>query len=147
MTQKAGVIEKDHHIALWCPPSDVDQATHWPKVSAFYLRKGHDDLSANWLEYFSSDRARAIRDVVRTHPLQLRPRGRFAVLNVGEAVEAITAAGGESASITHTPNWYSNPSHASFQWDDMVANNQLMAAELHTLLLGSKDVLEAVLEE
>ena len=127
-------------------PREVDQVTHWPKVSAFFLREGHNELSANWLEYFSADRASAIRDVVRTHPLQLRPSGRFAVLNVGIAVETITGAGGEAASITHTPDWDNNPSHASFQWANMATNNRRMAAELHTRL-GSEDVLEVVLQD
>ena len=141
MTSPAASIERGHHIARWSRPLDTDPETGWPKVSAFYLRPHEDSLSVNWLDYFSPDRDLAMLSIRNTFPLRRSPNGRFAVLNVGKALDAILHGGGTSASITHTPDQdNANPSHASIWWDDMATNHQEIAAELHSLLT-SQDVL------
>ena len=141
MTISAASIERDHYVARWSRPTDTDPETGWPKISAFYLRPREDSLSVNWLDYFSPDRDLAMQSIRNTFPLRRSPNGRFAVLNVAKALDAIFHGGGKSASVTHTPDEEShNPSHASIRWDDMAGNHQEIAAELHSLLT-SEDIL------
>ena len=133
MTEPRDRLHRDDHVARWCRTTCVDQETKWPKVSAFYLREGENDLSTNWLEYYSDDHTDAVNTIRDNFPLTLTVGGRFVVLNVGQALDSVANRGARSATAKHTPA-EGNPSHASIWWEDIHLNNQVFAAELHTLI-------------
>ena len=133
MTGPGDRLNRAAHVARWCSTSCVDQATSWPKVSAFYLRSGEDALSTNWLEYYSSDRGKAVNSIRDNYALELTVGGRFVVLSVGEALDSVDNRGARSSKAIRTPE-VGNPSHASIRWDDMELNHQVYAAELHALI-------------
>ena len=122
-------IPDDDHVARWCRAMDVQEG--WPKVSAFYLRRNEPDLSSNWLEKFHSDRKAAIDKLRAEIPLTLTVGGRFAVLNVAEAIDSIIAGGGHEPAITWSPE-EDNPSHSSIAWANILQTHQLVASELLT---------------
>ena len=133
MTKPSDRLHRDDHVARWCRTTCVDQETNWPKVSAFYLREGENDLSTNWLEYYSDDHDDAVNSIRDNFPLTLTVGGRFVVLNVGQALDSVANRGARSPNAEHTPE-EGNPSHASIWWEDIHLNNQVFAAELHTLI-------------
>ena len=112
----------------------MDTENGWPKVSAFYPRENDDYLSSNWLEYHSPDRDVAVNSIRKVIPLKLTVGGRFVVLNVGEAIESIIEGGGRSPTISYAPE-ADNLSHASIWWEDILQNHQMVAAELHVLIV------------
>ena len=89
---------------------------HQPSTSADYLcpwlafftpRQGEEYLSVNWLEYFGETNLPAaverVREVFRGKNYQVRPNGRFAVLNVGAAKTAVREGVDRSLRINHLP--------------------------------------------
>lgn len=138
MTLSRGRIHESHHVARWCSTSRVDPETNWPKVSAFYLREDEDDLSTNWLGFYCSDRKEAVGRIRDNPPMPLTVGGRFVVLNVGQALDAVASKGASSPRVTHTPE-DENPSHASFWWESIKDDHQFMAAEL-LVLVTSDDI-------
>lgn len=93
---KGDPLPDEHHVARYCKPSTVDPLDRLPTVAAFQLRESDDHLSVNWLEFFGLDDHNAamaqLRAAFDTKGYTLRPNGRFAVLNVGDAKTAINAA-------------------------------------------------------
>lgn len=101
------------HISRYCRPSTIDQGL--PQPGAFMPRAGEDYLSVNWLEHFEVPNLPAAVDRMRTavaQSLDLRPNGRFVVLNVGEAKRAASRDAGFSLRIEHAPT-ESDASHAA----------------------------------
>ena len=96
----------DDHISRYCKPSAIDESG-MPMVNAFSLRQGEDHLSVNWLEYFDETELNAaverVREVFRSKDFQVRPNGRFAVMNVGAAKTAAHEAVGRTLNIDHLP--------------------------------------------
>lgn len=75
---------------------------------------GEDYLSVNWLEFFGMpDRATAVGEMreVFGASFDLRVSGRFAVLNVGDAVRRVLESTGYAVRAEHLPT-DDNPSHA-----------------------------------
>ena len=101
-------------VARYCKPSDYNLELNQPTFLTFMRRETEDDLSVNRLQFFRGlDRAEAvgyIRYEVGKH-YQLRPRGRFVVLNVLGA-KAAAKKKGFDIGITYTPQT-SRPSHSS----------------------------------
>ena len=106
----ANSIPDEHHIARYCRPRQTEQGL--PSVRAFHLRpidQGH--LSVNWMEYFTpnhnvvttSDRTSVIAQIRQHIQMDLSSEGRFAVLNMGMAKEAIVAGGGQSPNVRSDP--------------------------------------------
>jgi len=81
-----------HHVARFCRPRTI-RSDGRPLRDAFLLRPHEEYLSTNWLERFHySDRPRQIagvRQALGDKGFNVRPKGAFAVLNVGDTVSAI----------------------------------------------------------
>ena len=133
MTDSGTPIQEDHYVARWCRPNTVDKQTGWPKVNAFYPRKGENYLSGNWIEFHDPDHDTAVDEIRNIIPLEVDERSRFVVLNVGEILESIVAGAGRSPSVRFCPGC-GNPSHVAIAWEDLVHDYQSVAAELYTLI-------------
>ena len=73
-----------------------------------------DHISANWIDYFSSDVDLALDKIRATFGLQLGAMGAYPVLAVQNVKRAIAAANA-IPDILHCPEG-SNESHASIAW-------------------------------
>ena len=105
-------LPNEDHISRYCKPSSIDERGI-PMSAAFGLRQGEDYLSVNWLEYFGetdlSAAVERVREVFRSKDFQVRPNGRFAVLNVGAAKIAVHEAAKRALSIDHLPSVTTSP--------------------------------------
>lgn len=87
--------------------------------SDFRLRAKRPDeigLSVNWLEALGSDKVGQLSEVRRLCRLTLRPNGRFAEMNVGTVVSAVSQEL-DTLRILHDPldaeeGLHADPSHA-----------------------------------
>lgn len=122
------------HVSRYCKPSSVG-SDGLPLTSAFRLKPGEDYLSVNWLEYFGSSGLAAaverVRDVFRHKGYGLRPNGRFAVLRIGSAKNAVAAAVGRSGRVEHLP-LDNDASHAGLFGDP--SHDLAVAVELRALI-------------
>lgn len=129
-------LPDNDHVARYCKPSTVDQGM--PLVGAFQLRSGESYLSVNWLEHGDTrDIAaamRTVRDKFLGRGYGLRRNGRFAVLNVGSAKNAVSQALGHSLNIDHMPR-DDDQSHAGIQ--GYQPDNLAVALELKMLITRS----------
>ena len=132
-------LSDDAHVSRYCRPSAVGQ-DGLPLPAAFQLKAGEDHLSVNWLEYFGTfdlDTAVAhVRTAFRAKGYSIRPNGRFSVLRVGSAKEAVSAASGHPSRIEHLPldNDASHSGIFGYRPNDLA-----VAAELK-ILVGHADV-------
>ena len=82
-------------------------ACPWRRHSAFELKLGENYLSVNWLEYFDSPDVGAavehVRETFRSKGYRFRPNGRFAVIGVGAAKNAVTEVVGRPGRVEHLP--------------------------------------------
>ena len=94
------------HVSRYCRSSAVDERG-LPLSAAFLPKQGEEYLSVNWLEYFRAlDLTVAVdqvRQAFRNKNYRLRPKGRFAVLNVGVAKSAVYEGTGKSLRVNHLP--------------------------------------------
>ena len=129
------------HISRYCRPSTIDQGML--QAGAFAPRSGEDYLSVNWLEHFGAPTLPAAVDRMRTvvsQSLDLRPNGRFVVLNVGEAKRAVIRDAALSIRIEHMPS-ESDASHAAMI--GVEAHPVKIATEL-IALISSEDIYPAL---
>ena len=118
MTWHAGApIPDDEEISRYCKPSHYDRKRDEPTFLAFTRRKSEDDVSVNRLQYYLRQTAKTreeainfIRSEVEAH-YQLKPSGRFLVVNVG-AVRNAGAKKGHLLQVLYTPE-SGKPSHSS----------------------------------
>ena len=112
--------------------------------AAFIPRRSEDYLSVNWLEYFGETDLNAaverVREVFRSKEFQVRPNGRFAVLNIGTAKTAIHEAVGRTLNVDHLP-LNDDQSHAGILG---YASEDLAVAIELAALVTSQDVHPAV---
>ena len=104
-----------------------------PKVAAFELRERDTSLSVNWLEYFGPERESSIQEIRQVIQITLRPNGRFAILSVAAAKEAVVIGGGSSPDVFSSPH-LNDPSHASisgYTVDDFDVAVELKALVSH----------------
>ena len=101
------------HVSRYCKPSTVLNGE--VQLSAFLFRDGEDYLSVNWLEYLKTpdlDSAiYVVKETLRRKGFDVRPRGLFAVLNVGDIKEAIHATIKTIPRVEHLPS-NNDASHA-----------------------------------
>jgi len=100
------------HVARYCPPRQIVDGL--PLTSAFVPRPQDSHLSVNWLEFFDAPNLTDAVDEMRTvfgATLELRPNGRFAVLNVRNAKLVARAQLRRSIRIQHFPT-DDNPAHS-----------------------------------
>ena len=132
------------HVSRYCKPSAVDERG-LPLSAAFLPKQGEEYLSVNWLEYFRALGLTAavdqVRHVFRNKNYRLRPKGRFAVVNVGAAKTAVHEGRDKSLIINHLPV-YDDKSHSGiigYNADDLA-----VAVELNALVT-SLDVHPAII--
>ena len=101
--------------------------------AAFELKPGEDHLSVNRLEYFDSpDVGAAIehaQETFRSKGYGFRPNGRFAVIGVGAANNAVTEVSGRPGRVEHLP-LDTDESHAGvsgYTVDDLAVAVELRA--------------------
>jgi len=108
----------EEHIVRYVKPSMVREDGTANGMD-FQLRPNRPDetgLSVNWLEAFGPGKSRQLAEVRRLCRLNLRPRGRFAEMNVGE-VRRRVAEELDTLRIVHDPlaaegAFDADPSHA-----------------------------------
>ncbi len=111
-------LPADDQIVRYVKPSMIRE-DGTADGSDFRLRPNRPDesgLSVNWLEAFGSERANQLAEVRRLSRLTLKPRGRFAEMNVGAVISRV-AEEASALRITHAPLEAENgheadPSHA-----------------------------------
>lgn len=127
-------LPDEAHVSRYCRPGAVGQ-DGLPLVAAFQLKGGEDYLSVNWLEYFQAlDQETAIthvREAFRTKSYGVRTNGRFVVLGVKDAKEAVSAVTGRPARVDHLP-LKDDPSHSGIF--GYAADDLAVAAELKALV-------------
>ena len=113
-------------------------------ASAFKPRMGEEYLSVNWLEYFPTREpavgVQHVRAAFREKNYRLRPAGRFAVLGVGAAKQAVREGIGKELRIDHRP-LENDLSHAGIHG---YASDDLAVAVELKMLVGRGDVYAAV---
>ena len=126
------LLPEDDHISRYCKPSAIAESG-LPLASAFGLRQGEEYLSVNWLEYFRlpelSAAVEKVREAFRSKGYQVRPNGRFVVLNIGAAKRMVFEGVRCVLRINHHP-LANDPSHASilgYGPDDLMVAVELAA--------------------
>lgn len=115
-----------------------------PAVTAFEMPLNQDHLSVNWLEYFESDDKEAcieaVRQAFRDKDFEAKRDGRFAVLNVGKAIEKVKLGAEQELRILHWPE-ADDPSHGGIF--DYTSDDLQVALDLQSLVTAS-DVYHVV---
>ena len=116
-------------------------------AAAFELKPGEDHLSVNWLEYFDSPDVGAavehVRETFRSKRYRFRPNGRFAVIGVGAAKNAVTEVVGRPGRVEHLPldNDESHAGLSGYTVGDLAVAVELRALvrreHVHPALSGS----------
>src|SRR6266545_7964760 len=83
------------HVSHYCSASFLAVGGR-PSQTAFYLKKGDDCVSVNWLEHFGlptrPEQIDEVRKALTAKGLALRKTGRLAVLNVGDVTSYVLSA-------------------------------------------------------
>jgi len=99
-------IPDGDHVSRYCKPSAVGK-NGLPTSAAFQRREGEEWLSVNWLEFFREPDLEAaverVREAFRSKGYALRPNGRFAVINAGEARAVVKNNAGYLGRVEHLP--------------------------------------------
>lgn len=110
-------IPDDDHVSRYVGGSKITPSGRITGA-AFELRTNEDALSVNWLEYLGlGDRCaeiKKIRKVFLEKKMDLRPTGKFAVLDVGATKEHVRQESDDNRvlSIKHEPIEPEDISHA-----------------------------------
>ena len=117
--------DKDH-ISRYCKFTSL--VNDQPSRASFMLRPDEEFLSVNWLEYFGlKDCQEQMSQVRQNITLNLTPRAKFAVLNVGNVINYVRENGPDNRalSVFHEPE-EDDPSHSGIHGygfeDDWVAD-------------------------
>ena len=117
--------DKDH-ISRYCKFTSL--VNDQPSGTSFMLRTDDEYFSVNWLEYFGlKDCQEQMSQVRQNIKLNLAPRGKFAVLNVGNVINYVRENGPDNRvlSVFHEPE-EDDPSHSGIHGygfeDDWVAD-------------------------
>jgi len=124
---KGDRIPNKDHIARLCLPKTIHDGEIQP--SAFMLREIDESLSVNWLACFNcSSRKNEIAKVQKVYStkLDIRPKARIAVLNVGEVCEKVKTGSPDKRNldVLHDPE-KADPSHSGIY--NMRPDNELIA--------------------
>jgi len=87
---KGSPLPGDHHVLRYVGGGLVDRETNRVHGSAFLPRRGEDDPSVNWLEYFSPPLDNQIRSIARDKRLKWGKTARLVRLNIGETIRTVT---------------------------------------------------------
>ena len=83
-------------------------------ASAFEIQKYKDHLSVNWIEYLGVQNLAAAPDVVCRvlhDKINVKPRGRIAIIGVGSAISAALEVADKQLRIRHMPE-HDDESHS-----------------------------------
>ncbi len=125
---KGDTIPDQNHIARLCLPKHVDNEQI--QATAFQLRPPNEDfLSVNWLEFLNcQSRESEIEEMQKVYcaKLDVKPRAKIAVLNVGEVRKKVLTESpdGRNLEVLHNPSM-NDPSHSGIynlkQDDELIA--------------------------
>jgi len=125
---KGDTIPDQNHIARLCLPKHVDNEQI--QATAFQLRPPNEDfLSVNWLEFLNcQSRESEIEEMQKIYcaKLDVKPRAKIAVLNVGEVRKKVLTESpdGRNLEVLHNPSM-NDPSHSGIynlkQDDELIA--------------------------
>ena len=121
------------HVARYCRPSMVDESGR-PMTSAFAMRADEGHLPVNWLECFDPRvevAVNRVREALLEQDVQLRPNGRFALLDVGLVKAAVKRSLGRSLHINRLSR-DGDPSGAAIIGDP--DDGLMVAAEIKALV-------------
>lgn len=113
-------LPPNDHISRWCGGSHIDPETGSIGPGAFMLKPKDIDgaVSVNWLEFLDpSDREiqlRKVRAVFLSKRMKLGSKAKFAVLNVGEAINNVK----EETGAKIQPSILHSPKELPGQWED-----------------------------
>ena len=128
---KGDTIPDNNHIARLCLPKHVDNEQI--QATAFQLRPPKEDfLSVNWLEFLNyQSRESEIEEIQKVYcaKLEVRPRAKIAVLNVGEVrIKVLTESQDRrNLEVLHNPETV-DPSHSGIY--NLKQNDEIEIAEL-----------------
>lgn len=135
-------IPDSDHVIRYCRRRDVDKRSRLPLPEAFEPDDSVPrELSVNWCEFLDKPTCEEAVDVLRDTPGAMRPenRGCYAILNVGQVREVISAGGNALPDVVHTPK-PKNDSHADIRWqpsdDDQIMADLAALAARSQLLPG-----------
>ena len=132
---KGDTIPDNNHIARLCLPKHVDNEQI--QATAFQLRPPKEDfLSVNWLEFLNcQSRESEIEEIQNVYcaKLDVRPRAKIAVINVGEVREKVRIGSqdGRNLIVHHEPLSYPDivdPSHSGIY--NLKQNDEMEITEL-----------------
>lgn len=128
LSMKGDTIPDQNHIARLCLPKHVDNEQI--QATAFQLRPPNEDfLSVNWLEFLNcQSRESEIEEMQKIYcaKLDVKPRAKIAVLNVGEVRKKVLTESpdGRNLEVLHNPSM-NDPSHSGIynlkQDDELIA--------------------------
>lgn len=129
---KGDTIPDNNHIARLCFPKHVDNEQI--QATAFQLRPSNDDfLSVNWLEFLNcQSRESEIEEIQKVYcaKLDVRPRAKIAVLNVGDVRNKVLTESQDrrNLEVLHDPEEPVDPSHSGIY--NLKQNDEIEIAEL-----------------
>ena len=128
LSMKGDTIPDQNHIARLCLPKHVDNEQI--QATAFQLRPPNEDfLSVNWLEFLNcQSRESEIEEMQKVYcaKLDVKPRAKIAVLNVGEVRKNVLTESpdGRNLEVLQAP-LMNDPSHSGIynlkQDDELIA--------------------------
>ena len=128
LRMKGDTIPDNNHIARLCFPKHVDNEQI--QATAFMLRASDDGrLSVNWLEFLNCpSRESEIEEMQKVYcaKLNVKPRAKIAVLNVGDVRNKVLTESqdGRNLEVLHNPSM-NDPSHSGIynlkQDDELIA--------------------------
>jgi hypothetical protein len=97
-------LPEQDHVSRYCKPKTLGEDDQ-PSRTSFMLRPDDDYLSVNWLEYFGDiGRQEQLTEIRRHITLTLAATGKFAILNVGKALQHVrTHSDKRNVAILHEP--------------------------------------------
>ena len=129
---KGDTISDNNHIARLCFPKHVDNEQI--QATAFQLRSPKEKyLSVNWLEFLNcQSRESEIEEIQKVYcaKLDVKPRAKIAVLNVGDVRNKVLTESQDrrNLEVLHDPEEPIDPSHSGIY--NLKQEDDLMIAEL-----------------
>ncbi len=141
------LLPKSDHVARYCSNNKLDD-DKIPRATAFTRAEGDTrDPSGNWLEHLDAPDLRAAIEQLRpvvAKKITIRPSGRFVVMNVGVAIEAVAGTTGHAISFVHRPEG-DDPSHAQVEgYPEAGSEEELRIGVALKKLVTSHDVYPGI---
>ena len=140
-------MPESDHIARYCSNNKLDN-DKLPRATAFTHAEGDTrDPSGNWLEYLDAPDLWAAIEQLRpvvAKKITIRQSGRFVVMNVGVAIEAVATTTGRAIAFVHKPE-DNDQSHAQVEgYPEAGSEEELRIGVALKKLVTSHDVYPGV---